>query len=151
MWYWLTKLDKLKSWSRNAWLHRFPGKWKYQKIVYMQLIKLPFEATISAKHLFIRYIHLKINYHWPTFINGFFIFCPTFYDILVNNLTLFTFDNSGPAVLTSPKVWTFGKTILVWQYLSYLFIMWRDIVSKTSSSFKMFLFYISLMVLFCMQ
>ena len=24
----LSYVDKLKSWSRNAWLHRFPGKWR---------------------------------------------------------------------------------------------------------------------------
>jgi len=33
----------LKSLSRNAWMHRIPGKWKYQVIVYIPL--LPVEAN----------------------------------------------------------------------------------------------------------
>ena len=47
----LLAVEVLTSWSRNAWLHRCQGKWKYQKMFYMPLLKLPFEAITSATHL----------------------------------------------------------------------------------------------------
>ena len=88
IWCWLSKLDYMKSWSRNTWLHRFPAKWKYQKIVYIPMLLIPFEAIISAKHVLIT-CTIVDNLLLST--DPILIFCFIFvlhvYDILANNLT----------------------------------------------------------------
>jgi len=52
---WLSNFDLLMTWSRNAWLHRFHGKWKYQYKVYIPLLKHSFKAIISAKRVLFTY------------------------------------------------------------------------------------------------
>jgi len=42
-------------------MHRFTGKWKYQQIIYTSLLKLQFEAEISAQHVLITQFYTYVD------------------------------------------------------------------------------------------
>ena len=77
------------------------------------------------------------------------------YDILADNKTYFTYDNSGSAVGTSSKVWMFDKKDYdVTQFIIFVYnVMGYCVKNNKITSFKLFLYtYIFIhVVLFCMQ
>jgi len=64
----------------KSWLQRFPDRWKYQTVGYMPLLKLQFEAIISAKHVLITYIYTFVDNLPLTNIKG------QVYDLFINIL-----------------------------------------------------------------
>ena len=84
-----------------------PGKWKYRKIVYIPLLKRPFEAIISAKRVLITY---SVVDNIPrTHIKNFFMILSNYF----MKLLLIIWPSSRTTIRISRR--DFPKSIDVWK------------------------------------